>query len=550
MTTNYTDGKLHFNSRNIYLTLFDNFVENEEDMNRLLNRLTQMNNNRAAYWVAGAIERGDAEQPHQHIFIKGKYPLEFNSKPFIGLGQGKTARIHYIPCSNYSTKTGDLERLIKYVKKEGTVVEGGDANFASNKVAWSTAINMALDMTSFDEAEQFLLQNNSEKFIQQEPRIKQKWYNMHKREKDVERIMNKQYNDWDYERNPELKVIKRWVGIAAKSKDKRMPILVIVGPTKTGKTSFMEKELYAKYPSFLMRGDYGWEEYNERIDYKFYILDDVNFYDKRNYLSQLKSIASSVDDENRIKVLYSHKQIKSRPTMILLNEKEWKNMRRDIFRNEGEDWWLKNMIVTHLNKRIYLTKDEMTIRNEAIQGVLAENENDAIDVYEFKDPAPKSNDKKPLPTNAEKEDEPIISKTTIKKKEERLTFRDRIINWMTNNDLPLTDDMKAALAQQNDELDKEEDDDHSMQEEDLKTMMKDYGLKNEDNTDLYPERTASRREYDAPQKRYVEEDFVDEDITEPEEDFDGPLYDEMMEENDRCQFRHLPEDGDHEVIYD
>lgn len=121
---------------------------------------------------------------------------------------------------------------------------------------------------------------------------------------------------------------------------------------------------------------------------------------------------------------------------------------------------------------------------------------------------------------------------------------------MTNNDLPLTDDMKAALAQQNDELDKEEDDDHSMQEEDLKTMMKDYGLKNEDNTDLYPERTASRREYDAPQKRYVEEDFVDEDITEPEEDFDGPLYDEMMEENDRCQFRHLPEEGDHEVIYD
>ena len=60
----------------------------------------------------------------------------------------------------------------------------------------------------------------------------------------------------------------------------------------------------------------------------------------------MKSIASSVDDENRIKVLYSHKQIKSRPTMILLNEKEWKNMRRDIFRNEGEDWWLKNMIVT------------------------------------------------------------------------------------------------------------------------------------------------------------------------------------------------------------
>lgn len=548
MTDKYTDGKLHFNSRNIYLTLFDNFIENEEDMNRLLNRLTQQNNKRAAYWVAGEIETGEQEQPHQHVFIKGRYPLEFNSKPFIALGEGKTTRIHYVPCSNYSTKTGDLERLIGYVKKNGIKVEGGDRNLASNKVAWPTAINLALDMTSYDEAEHFLLQNNSEKFIQQEARIKQKWYNMHKRENDIERIMAKPYNEWDYERNPELKVIKRWAGIAAKNTHKRMPLLVVVGPTKTGKTSFMEKELYAKYPSFLMRGDYGWEEYNERMDYKFFILDDVNFYDRRNYLSQLKAISSSIDDENRIKVLYSHKQVKSRPTMILMNEKEWKNMRIDIFRNGGEDWWFKNMIVTHLNKRIYLTKDEMELRNEAIKGVIEEGENDAIDVYEFKDPTSTSNDKKPMSTNAEKEDEPIVSKTVVKKKEEKLTFRDRIINWFNNNDLPLTDEMKAALAQQNDELSEEETDDQSMQEEDLKTMMKDYGLKNEDNTDLYPDRTTSRREYDRPQKRYVEEDFVDEEEEMTEPDDYAPLYDEMMEDNQRIQFRQPPTED--EIIYD
>lgn len=548
MTDKYTDGKLHFNSRNIYLTLFDNFIENEEDMNRLLNRLTQQNNKRAAYWVAGEIETGEQEQPHQHVFIKGRYPLEFNSKPFIALGEGKTTRIHYVPCSNYSTKTGDLERLIGYVKKNGIRVEGGDRNLASNKVAWPTAINLALDMTSYDEAEHFLLQNNSEKFIQQEARIKQKWYNMHKRENDIERIMAKPYNEWDYERNPELKVIKRWAGIAAKNTHKRMPLLVVVGPTKTGKTSFMEKELYAKYPSFLMRGDYGWEEYNERMDYKFFILDDVNFYDRRNYLSQLKAISSSIDDENRIKVLYSHKQVKSRPTMILMNEKEWKNMRIDIFRNGGEDWWFKNMIVTHLNKRIYLTKDEMELRNEAIKGVIEEGENDAIDVYKFKDPSPTSNDKKPMSTNAEKEDEPVVSKTVVKKKEEKLTFRDRIINWLNNNDLPLTDEMKAALAQQNDELSEEETDDQSMQEEDLKTMMKDYGLKNEDNTDLYPDRTTSRREYDRPQKRYVEEDFVDEEEEMTEPDDYAPLYDEMMEDNQRIQFRQPPTED--EIIYD
>lgn len=544
MTDKYSDGKLHFNSRNIYLTLFDNFVENEEDMNRLLNRLTQQNNKRAAYWIAGEIEQGDHEQPHQHIFIKGRYPLEFNSKPFIALGDGKTTRIHYIPCSNYSTKTGDLERLINYVKKSGIRVEGGDKNLASNKVNWPTAINLALDMTSYDEAEHYLLQNNSEKFIQQEAKIKQKWYNLHKREQDIERIQSKEYNDWDYERNPELKVIKRWAGIASKNTNKRMPLLIVVGPTKTGKTSFMEKELYAKYPSFLMRGDYGWEEYNERMDYKFFILDDVNFFDRRNYLSQLKAINSSIDNENRIKVLYSHKMVKSRPTMILMNEKEWKNMRSDIFRQGGEEWWYKNMIVTHLDKRIYLTKEEMTLRDEVVKGVNEEGEDDAIDVYEFKDPASES-DKAPRPTSADEED--IISKTTVKKKEEKLSFRDRMINWMNNNDLPLTEEMKAALAQQNEELDAEEEDDQSMQEEDLKTMLNEYGLHKEDNTNLYPDRTRSVRQFDRPQKRYVEDDYYeDEEMTEPD-DY-APLYDEMMEDNQRIQFRQPPEED--EIIYD
>ena len=200
------------------------------------------------------------------------------------------------------------------------------------------------------------------------------------------------------------------------------------------------------------------------------------------------------------------------------------------------------MIVTHLNKRIYLTKEEMSLRDEVVKGVHEEDNDDAIDVYEFKDPASKS-DKAPKPTSADEED--IISKTIVKKKEEKLSFRDRMINWMNNNDLPLTDEMKAALAQQNDELSAEEEDDQSMQEEDIKTMLHEYGLQKEDNTDLYPDRSRSRRYYDAPQKRFVD-DYVDEEET--EQDDYAPLYDEMMEDNQRVQFRNQPEDD--EVIYD
>lgn len=186
----------------------------------------------------------------------------------------------------------------------------------------------------------------------------------------------------------------------------------------------------------------------------------------------------------------------------------------------------------------------MTLRDEVVKGVNEEGEDDAIDVYEFKDPASES-DKAPRPTSADEED--IISKTTVKKKEEKLSFRDRMINWMNNNDLPLTEEMKAALAQQNDELDAEEEDDQSMQEEDLKTMLNEYGLHKEDNTDLYPDRIRSVRQFDRPQKRYVEDDYYeDEEMTEPD-DY-APLYDEMMEDNQRIQFRQPPEED--EIIYD
>lgn len=118
---------------------------------------------------------------------------------------------------------------------------------------------------------------------------------------------------------------------------------------------------------------------------------------------------------------------------------------------------------------------------------------------------------------------------------------------MNNNDLPLTEEMKAALAQQNEELDAEEEDDQSMQEEDLKTMLNEYGLHKEDNTNLYPDRTRSVRQFDRPQKRYVEDDYYeDEEMTEPD-DY-APLYDEMMEDNQRIQFRQPPEED--EIIYD
>lgn len=546
MSTMSTEHKLHFNTKNVYLTLFENFVTNEEEAWSLMNRLAQNNNKKIEYWVIGAIENDEEnKQPHQHAYIKGKYPLEFNSKPYIKLGRDKTTRIHYVPCNEYSTRTGDISKIVSYIKKKGVVSEHGTIVEEPYKVAWSTAINMAMNMTTWDEADEFLMQNNSEKYIVQEAKIQQKWYTLHKREKDIERINEKEYNEWDYERNPELKVIKRWVGIAATNKNKRMPMLIVVGPTKTGKTSFMEKELYAKYPSFLMRGDYGWEEYNKNIDYKFYILDDVNFYEKKNYLNQLKAINSSVNDENRIRVLYAHKQVKSRPTMLLMNDKEWYKMRKDIFRSGSEEWWYKNMIVTHLNRRIYLTKEEMSLRNEAIKGIIEEEKEECEEVHEEEKEV--QHDSKSPKSPKDEDVKPAIRKVRNMTKKDGISFRERIINWFNNNDLPLTDEQKEALAQSNEELSETEEDDVSMQEEDLRTMINDYGLKNEDNTDVLQKRTMGRLPPPESQRKTVEEwdspDYEDEYY---EEAYNQDMYDQVNEAYSH-NFKGHPED---EIIYD
>ena len=110
-----SNKKLHFNAKNVYLTLFDNFIRTQEDCDKFLNRLCMYNNKNIQGYVIGNVEKGEMGQLHQHVFVKGNHPLEFNSKPYIKLADGTETRIHYVPASDYTNRTGDITRIIDYI---------------------------------------------------------------------------------------------------------------------------------------------------------------------------------------------------------------------------------------------------------------------------------------------------------------------------------------------------------------------------------------------------------------------------------------------------
>lgn len=524
-----SNKKLHFNAKNVYLTLFDNFIRTQEDCDKFLNRLCMYNNKNIQGYVIGNVEKGEMGQLHQHVFVKGNHPLEFNSKPYIKLADGTETRIHYVPASDYTNRTGDITRLVDYIKKSGTAFQGGSIIENPAKVSWNTALNQAMEMTDFNEATQFLMQVNAEKFLMQSARIHLMWQTRHKREQDVERIMSVEYNDWDYKNNPELKVINRWVGIASKQSTKRIPIMFVIGPTKTGKTSYVEREVYAKYNSFLMRGDYGWEEYDQQEDYKFYILDDVNFTNK-GYLNQLKAITSTRDGVNRIKVLYSHKMVKSKPCMILLNDREWDRVLNQMRFEGGLEWWNKNSIAVHINKKLYLTNAEMEVKRD-LQEELIDSDTSVDNVPEEKKPKVIDDDK---PTK-------------------KLTFRDRVKNWFANNSIALTEEQLNRLDQNDDSLDQEEEDDDELQEEDLKYMRKEYNIEKDIDVDTFepprkrPYRTQSRSYNIAYQQPEEEEGPMYED---DEIEYEDEPIEEMEGDNVDIYQQINPYEQEDEIIYD
>lgn len=342
-------------------------------------------NHRIVYAEISAPHTNQELGYHQHFLIICKEPVRMSKTQF-NIGNNKIFNCYYPPTSIYSTRTGDFSGYIKYMRNQNTnneifinydpekKLQDDNTTIArdtNKKPSFDNALNYALQMEDQREALEYLRELYPEKMLSNEGKFRtrhQTVWNLHNFNKSIdERSQN--FNPWKDEEGITIK-IRKWAKDAAESEHDRKGILFIVGPTKTGKTEFVLSEIARKYPTYYARGEFNFQYFNNDIDYKLYIFDDVPFRTRQD-LDTLKSLVSMVGQPAQMNVKYDIKLVPSRPVIVLLNEDGmnrikylinnylYTHKKDDIYNKPTVDWWHENSTIINVYDKLYYTQDEM-----------------------------------------------------------------------------------------------------------------------------------------------------------------------------------------------
>lgn len=402
---------LHFTSKYLYLTLWGDEVANQTQFKEIIDRMAGATSN-VQYAHISPVEIDETNsKPHQHMLIVTKRPKSFKARPIINHTDGTRQTFWYTRVNSYTSRTGDISAIIKYITKKGVGMFKGDpSNKEDLKQTW---VNALADMDSyqdFGELEKNLLDINAEKYIQQEGKIKARWMRKNARRLDIEHYTRTDLLPWR-EDMEEIQTIRKWLKCAQGNKY-RMGNLFIVGPTKTGKTEFAIQEIFLKYNTFMLRGDSLFDAYDDEQDYKFILFDDINY--DRNLIKLIKAITSTINKKTTVNVKYSKAIVTARPCIHLLNQKEYEGVVDLMKYNGGYNWWKRNSLTVFIDKKLYKDPVESEKDSEDMEQQ-EENYNALSDLQD------KYNEIKDLPEEQESED--IIPT-------EHLPFHSRVTNLL------------------------------------------------------------------------------------------------------------------------
>ncbi|EMS12724.1 hypothetical protein KM1_201220 [Entamoeba histolytica HM-3:IMSS] len=355
---------LHFTSRYLYLTLWGDEIKNNIQFKEVVDRMAGATSN-VQYAHISPTEHDEINpRPHQHMLIVLKRPRSFKARPIITHSDGTRQTFWYSRVNSYTSRTGDISAIIKYITKKGEGIHQGDPNKKEElKQTWINALNDMDSYRDYKELEQNLMEINAEKYIQQEGRIKARWMRKNARRIDMEQYTKTDLLPWR-EDMEEIKTIRKWIKCASGNKY-RMGNLFIVGPTKTGKTEFAVQEIFMKYNTFMLRGDSLFDTYDDEQHYRFILLDDIN-YDK-NTVRLIKAITSTINKKTVVNIKYSKAIVTARPCIHLLNQKEYENVVNLMRENGGYSWWRRNSLTVFLDKKIYKDPQESDNPSEDMQ---------------------------------------------------------------------------------------------------------------------------------------------------------------------------------------
>ncbi|EMS11826.1 hypothetical protein KM1_216090 [Entamoeba histolytica HM-3:IMSS] len=346
---------LHFTSKYLYLTLWGDEVKTQFQLKEILDRLAGPTNN-VQYAHISPVERDENNpKPHQHLLVVTKRPRSFNARPLLNHADGSKQTFWYSRVNSYTSRTGDISAIIKYITKKGKGMFIGDPNNKEDlRQTWINALNDLDSYRDYGELEKNLMDINAEKYIQQEGKIKSRWMRKNARRLDIEHYTRTDLLPWR-EDMEEVQTIRKWLKCAQGNKY-RMGNLFIVGPTKTGKTEFAIQEIFLKYNTFMLRGDSLFDAYDDEQNYRFILFDDINY--DRNLLRLIKALTSSINKKTMVNIKYSKAIVTARPCVHLLNQKEYEGVVNLMKYNGGYGWWKRNSLTVFLEKKLYKDPNE------------------------------------------------------------------------------------------------------------------------------------------------------------------------------------------------
>ena len=367
--------------RDYLITLDNGFISTPEDFKKFTNWFTgkdSLKNLKYAeisapeYYKEG-IHTGNQ---HQHIYLHYDNVHEFHRTNKYDDGNGNVGILNIKTISDYSMYSGDFTKWLEYIRKDNPkpgspFISYKDPSFNmenintplnkdGKKYQYGSVLAQALKMTDYNEATQFLMANNPEKYLSGMKNFKTAWINKHGHEEELNHLRDqyekRDINPWK-EYLPEVQEIRKWIYTAAKTND-RMKALFIVGKSKLGKTDFINLEARLKFPCFTLRGDGRFTGYDEDRNYKFIVFDDVKWKESAQ-ITDLKALISSYGSKANMDVKYDIKRVTSRPCMFVMNPSDYKLFWKKIYRLGDTEWWMQNTKVINLTKPIFYTKKEL-----------------------------------------------------------------------------------------------------------------------------------------------------------------------------------------------
>lgn len=337
-------------------------VTEQRDIDYLLNIFSGRDMNNILEAAISQPETGHIQGTHQHMAILLKENKRIKAPEGVILPSGKRVMLFTNQMTLYSQETKDISKLIEYMEKDKKpciyhyTAPDADKIKKGKRITWSQAIKNALEMQDLRIAESYLLDHSADKFLTARKNFESQYLKKHEREIQLRATYKPDL--LPFKELPETEQIMNWVKAASVNNRKRNGILFIVGPTKTGKTEFVIQNVYRKYNSFLMRGNYMWDKFDSnQKDLKFLIFDDVH--PEMQMIKDIKALTSTKKIPTQMNVKYGYAVVKSCPCIILMNENNYENYWKLVGYAKETDWYKRNCVIIKIEEFLYPLKSEL-----------------------------------------------------------------------------------------------------------------------------------------------------------------------------------------------